>query len=257
MPIPKSSRQALAPTTPPRTWEELVPAVAQAETNIPLPQFSFDPKGTAPNVITDLFPDPVPYLGRASAFILAYLESTKDPPVLKVTLKLSKDNGVAVTSGGEMTLFIPYFANYSKQHSCDETLHEVLGVILHELVHVYQNDGAHTVPGGLIEGIADFIRLQASLGPTHWKRTKGGKWDAGYERTAYFLDWVERSNDHFVRKLNALSKEKFDLGLFPMVTGHNLEELWEAYQQSVPSSVDDGAAPAVPTEVAAPGAIQG
>jgi len=199
-----------------------------------------------------VLPDPIPYLSRASAFILAYLESTKDPPIAKVNLKLSMDDGVAVTSGGEMTLFIPYFTKYGKQHTNDETLQEVLGVILHELVHVYQYDGHHTVPGGLIEGTADFVRLRASLGPPHWKRTRGGKWDAGYERTAYFLDWIETSHPHFVQELNGKSKETFDLSAFRMMTGHNIEELWETYQQSIPSSVDDGAAPAVPTEAAAP-----
>ncbi|KZO96520.1 BSP-domain-containing protein [Calocera viscosa TUFC12733] len=240
--------------TLPKTWEELAPAVAEAETTVPLPKFTFDPADTAPNVITDLLPDPIPYLRRASAFTLAYLESAKDPPEPAVLLKLSMKEGIAVTSGGEMTLFVPYFAQHGKTHTKDETLHEILGVILHELVHVYQHDGHGTVPGGLIEGVADFIRLRAKLGPPHWNRSRGGKWDAGYERTAYFLDWVEGSHHHFVRDLNAESKDAYELGVFKTLTGQNVEELWEAYQQSLPSPVDGSAAPALPTEAAAPGA---
>ncbi|EJU03372.1 BSP-domain-containing protein [Dacryopinax primogenitus] len=235
---------------PVKPWQEIVPIVAQAEAAVPLPEFAFDSNGTSPNVITDVLPDPTSYLQRASAFILAYLESAKDPPKPKVTLKLSRENGIAVTSGGEMTLFIPYFANHSKNHTPDEVLHEVLGVILHELVHVYQHDGHHTVPGGVIEGIADFHRLRANLGPPHWKRARGGKWDAGYERTAYFLNWIEGSNIGFVRELNAMSKETFNLSIFRTLTGRNVEQLWEAYQRSIPSCVEELARPAVPTEVA-------
>ncbi|KAF5392420.1 hypothetical protein D9757_002306 [Collybiopsis confluens] len=104
---------------------------------------------------------------------------------------------------------------------------EILGVLAHEIVHCYQYNGKATAPGGLIEGIAgepikpdlssivlnetDCVRLYENLGPPHWKRAvPGGKqvpdperphgppiwdwdwnWDAGYERTAYFLDWID------------------------------------------------------------------
>ncbi|KAJ3978114.1 peptidase of plants and bacteria-domain-containing protein [Lentinula raphanica] len=89
---------------------------------------------------------------------------------------------------------------------------EILGVLVHEVVHCYQYNAQGTAPGGLIEGIAvligppDCVRLQENLPPPHWKRVppKGkrvpgpdGKWvwewnwDAGYERTAYFLDWID------------------------------------------------------------------
>jgi len=45
----------------------------------------------------------------------------------------------------------------------------------------------------LIIGIADFVRLRAGLEPDHWNKSpKGKKWDAGYEITAYFLDYVDR-----------------------------------------------------------------
>jgi Peptidase of plants and bacteria len=42
-------------------------------------------------------------------------------------------------------------------------------------------------------GIADFVRLRAGLAPSHWRHEpKGKKWDAGYETTAYFLDYVDK-----------------------------------------------------------------
>ena len=45
-------------------------------------------------------------------------------------------------------------------------------------VHCWQYNGKQTCPGGLIEGIADFVRLRDGLSPPHWE--KGGEhWDEG------------------------------------------------------------------------------
>lgn len=53
--------------------------------------------------------------------------------------------------------------------------HEITGVLTHELVHCYQWDAKGSCPGGLIEGIADWVRLNCDLSPPHWKReTNGG-----------------------------------------------------------------------------------
>jgi hypothetical protein len=61
-------------------------------------------------------------------------------------------------------------------------LNRLAGVILHELVHTVQHDGHGQVPGGLIEGMADYIRLQAGLGAAHWDdKSAGHDWDCGYE----------------------------------------------------------------------------
>jgi hypothetical protein len=91
---------------------------------------------------------------------------------------------------------------------------EILGVVYHELVHVWQNDGLGTCPGGLIEGIADAVRYRSGYVPSHWQR-KGGKddkWDSAYDTTAFFLIWCEaRFNDFSVAKVNAiLHKNQWD-----------------------------------------------
>jgi hypothetical protein len=42
-------------------------------------------------------------------------------------------------------------------------------------VHCLQWDAHKTCPGGLIEGVADWVRLNCDLSPPHWKReTDGG-----------------------------------------------------------------------------------
>jgi len=116
-------------------------------------------------------------------------------------------------------------------HPASRLTEEITGVITHELVHCYQWNACGSCPGGLIEGIADWVRLNCNLSPPHWKReTAGGMyclyiyltrifvpsllcldvagccsvadlgpslrrittaWDRGYEHTAYFLQYLE------------------------------------------------------------------
>ena len=46
--------------------------------------------------------------------------------------------------------------------------------------------GHGTAPGGLIEGIADFVRLRAGFAPPHWDPKSGKRWDEGYAVTGFF-----------------------------------------------------------------------
>jgi hypothetical protein len=78
-----------------------------------------------------------------------------------------------------------------------------MGVLTHEMVHCYQYNAFGTCPGGLIEGIADWVRLNAQLSPPHWKKEASGKWDAGYQHTGYFLEYLEnRFGTGLIRRMN-------------------------------------------------------
>lgn len=120
---------------------------------------------------------------------------------------------------------------------------EVLGVLTHEAVHCFQYNGKGKCPGGLIEGIADYVRLRAGLAPPHWKRPtpstikRTDKWDSGYERTAFFLDWleVERCGGDVVKRLNMEMRDKVydEFGTWLEVTGETVQGLWEAYRDAV------------------------
>lgn len=131
---------------------------------------------------------------------------------------------------------------------------EIMGVLTHEVVHCYQYDARGTCPGGLIEGMAgtqkklfvfylhvpyytDFVRLHASLSPPHWKRTLPDDtqtWDAGYEKTAYFLDWIDtRYGPGTVQALNAaLRDQNYRRRIFRELTGRPLRKLWALYRGS-------------------------
>ncbi|KAJ5161566.1 hypothetical protein N7492_006958 [Penicillium capsulatum] len=138
------------------------------------------------------------------------------PPTRSVTVFLRDFGGVAYTTGTELDddhkeihISLPYIVHCTAGQSAKaDPLHELVGVLTHELVHCYQHTtppdsdetrGKREVthpPGGLIEGIADFVRLKAGLEPPHWQRPKSAvdrapKWDAGYQYTAFFLAWIE------------------------------------------------------------------
>ncbi|KAL3708060.1 hypothetical protein TMatcc_006043 [Talaromyces marneffei ATCC 18224] len=130
------------------------------------------------------------------------------PPTRSVTIILKDFNGVAYTNGTDLDddhKEIHFSLSYIN-HVCKDDpqpLAELKGVLTHELVHCYQhtapdggNDDVPRPPGGLIEGIADFVRLKAGLGAAHWQKPKSALdrasgWDAGYQHTAYFLAWLE------------------------------------------------------------------
>jgi Peptidase of plants and bacteria len=129
------------------------------------------------------------------------------PPTRSVTVIVHDFPEVAYTTGMELDddhKEIHFSLSYiEKCADLPDPAKELAGVLTHELVHCYQHTappdaGEHTPhpPSGLIEGIADFVRLKAGLVPPHWKRPssakdRGSKWDEGYQRTAFFLDWLE------------------------------------------------------------------
>jgi Peptidase of plants and bacteria len=90
-------------------------------------------------------------------------------------------------------------------------------------------------------GIADFIRLRAGLAPKHWKPTRTGSWDAGYETTAYFLDFVDKQiYPGFVACVNewlgqecAADRSYDETRMFSEVMpGWGWDTLWSQYVES-------------------------
>ncbi|KAK5941797.1 hypothetical protein PMZ80_005748 [Knufia obscura] len=168
----------------------------------------------------------------------------KPQEVRSVTLILRPMDGVAYTTGTdldeahkEIHLNLGYLHSKLDKSNAD-FLHEVRGVVTHEMVHAFQHNGHGTCPGGLIEGIADYVRMKSGLGAKHWEKwpanekTRGKKWDEGYQKTAWFLEWLEGvSREGLIGELNVAMKEgKWDEGkLFRKVTGLTVDEWWKMY----------------------------
>lgn len=113
---------------------------------------------------------------------------------------------------------------------------EIMGVLTHEMVHCYQYNAFGTCPGGLIEGIADWVRLNSQLSPPHWKKEATGKWDAGYQHTGYFLEYLEkRFGEGLIRRLNEkLRIERYEEKRFwTELCGRPVEQLWVDYSDAL------------------------
>ncbi|KAI1754091.1 BSP-domain-containing protein [Xylaria castorea] len=162
------------------------------------------------------------------------------PSTRSVTLIVRPMDGVAYTTGidldPEQHKEIHLSSRYVASISPDRRGHEIEGVIVHELVHCYQYNGHGHAPGGLIEGIADWVRMGAGLAPPHWRKGEEvkGKWDAGYQHTAYFLQYLEeRFGEGTVRRLNeGLRTAKYvEKPFWTQTLGGPVEQLWEDYKK--------------------------
>ncbi|KAK4156508.1 peptidase of plants and bacteria-domain-containing protein [Chaetomidium leptoderma] len=161
---------------------------------------------------------------------------TNAPPTRSVTLILRDMDGVAYTTGTDLDndhKEIHFSLNYINSiHPASRLAHEITGVLTHELVHCYQWDAQGTCPGGLIEGVADWVRLNCDLSPPHWKKETAGDWDRGYQHTAYFLHYLElRFGEGTVRRLNdKLRQHKYKAEVFwPGLFESSVEKLYGDY----------------------------
>ncbi|KAF8167508.1 hypothetical protein B0H34DRAFT_646728 [Crassisporium funariophilum] len=161
-----------------------------------------------------------------------YTQDTAPMKVEQILLVLRPMDGVAHTFGSETHKEIHFSLDHIV-NSSKRVYDEIMGVLVHEVVHCYQYDAHGTCPGGLIEGIADYVRLHEDLAPPHWRPKGGDTWDAGYDHTAYFLDWIEkRYGDGTIRELNESMKDaKYHRRVFKELTGRPVRKLWKKYCQ--------------------------
>ncbi|KAM3694979.1 hypothetical protein ACB098_07G095100 [Castanea mollissima] len=86
-------------------------------------------------------------------------------------------------------------------------------------------------PGGLIEGIADHVRLKAGYAPSHWvKPGQGDKWDHGYDVTARFFDYCNSLRNGFVAELNKKLRTGYSASFFVELLGKTVDQLWSDYK---------------------------
>ncbi|KAL2171996.1 hypothetical protein VTG60DRAFT_733 [Thermothelomyces hinnuleus] len=172
--------------------------------------------------------------------------NTTVPPTQSVTLILRDMGGVTYTTGTaldkdhkEIHFSLAYIDSISPP---SRQADEITGALTHELVHCYQWDAQGTCPGGLIEGVADWVRLNCDLSLPHWKKETTGDWDRGYQHTAYFLQYLEeRFGQGTIRRLNdKLRHQKYGGETFwPELFGQSVEELYGDYVKSEEGGDED------------------
>ncbi|XP_010253341.1 PREDICTED: uncharacterized protein LOC104594644 [Nelumbo nucifera] len=168
-------------------------------------------------------------MSSATKFIWKTFEETSKADrkdIEKVTLIVEvTDVALAYAIDGAIHLSEDFIAKY------DGDLKTMfIGIIYHEMTHLWQwyGEGA---PGGLIEGIADYVRYVAGYPAPDWaKPGQGDKWDEGYSVTARFLEYCNSLSDGFVAKLNAKMKNGYSDHLFVELLGKTVDQLWNDYK---------------------------
>ncbi|KAI9512483.1 plant basic secretory protein [Russula earlei] len=174
--------------------------------------------------------DPIRVMHDAAVAVFRWLYVTTDKApkhVQSILLVLRPMDGVAR----------PKEIHFACQHivNCtDRCADEIRGVLVHEVVHCFQYNGQGACPGGLVEGVADWVRLCSGFVPPHWK-PGGERWDAGYHVTAYFLQWLtERYGEGTVPEINELMRDApYDEHIFKTVTGRKIGKLWKLYNEQL------------------------
>ncbi|KAI9777194.1 MAG: hypothetical protein M1839_009037 [Geoglossum umbratile] len=174
-----------------------------------------------------------------------YIPTSRVPGTRSVTLIIRSMDGVAYTTSKDLDSDhkeIHFSADYISDISSDRKKDEILGVICHEMVHCFQFNARESAPSGLIEGIADWVRLRSGFRPPHWKKKADGDWDAGYEHTGFFLEYLEqRFGEGTVRDINETMRdskyeeESFWIDLF----GHHVQRLWHDYGKELANDADE------------------
>ncbi|KAI0274967.1 plant basic secretory protein [Gloeopeniophorella convolvens] len=188
--------------------------------------------------------DPTQVIHDAVVAVLQWLYVTPDDApkdVRTIQLIVRPMEGVAYTTGSETAKEI-HFACQHIVNCADRCADEICGVLTHEVVHCFQYNFQGSCPSGLIEGIADWVRLRAGFVPPHW--TAGGKrWDAGYQVTGYFLQWLtERYGEGVVQEINGTMKDApYDELVFKTVTGRKVGKLWKLYKEHLEGPKPEGA----------------
>ena len=143
-----------------------------------------------------------------------------------MNVKTMEGNAVAVTLGNKI--------NYSADSiavSKGDLKDMVTGVLYHEMAHVWQWFGNQQTPSGVIEGIADFVRLKSGYPDPNWVKPGEGKnWDEGYSVTARFLDYCNSLKDGFVADLNGKMRNGYSNDFFMEILGKTVDQLWADYK---------------------------
>jgi hypothetical protein len=146
--------------------------------------------------------------------------------VQRVCLFVDDMDGIAYAINDEIHIGANYIGNITMDIEWDFS-----GVLYHESTHIWQWNGNNQAPGGLIEGIADFVRLKADYAPPHWVQPGGGdRWDEGYSVTARFLDYCNDLMDGFVAKLNKKMRDGYSDNYFVELIGKTVDQLWSDYK---------------------------
>ncbi|BDD08708.1 hypothetical protein FUAX_11400 [Fulvitalea axinellae] len=195
-----------------------------------------------------IVPNPEAFIQETAFRVCQILfKEKKEIPVVKtINYKVEDYKGVSEKTGELPAVNVRFSSSYLRAKfealSKDSVAlyEEVVGVLAHELTHVYQNDdgGRYSELGGVIEGLADAVRTKLGY-KDYGKRKKGGSYKDAYDTSAFFFVWIEKNKTtDFIYKLNkSLAPDdgkKWTWDEVKRITGTDVETLWAEYQSEFP-----------------------
>ncbi len=147
-----------------------------------------DPGGRG-KVFTDAIPDVEGTMKEIACTACSMLyrmpsEIPQNKHPSKIRLVLDEHGGVAQAGGGQIQFDLNYINGYAGKPA-DQVKREMMGVLQHETVHLYQNYGN----GGTGEGLADLVRARTGYYERNRWRS-GGSWKDAYTTSGNFYSWL-------------------------------------------------------------------
>ncbi|CAL1378496.1 unnamed protein product [Linum trigynum] len=148
---------------------------------------------------------------------------------VKLFINVFNASKVAYTGSGE----IYFSANYLEKCPTRYIRREFTGIMYREMARVWQWNGGGQANPGLIDGIANYVRMKANLAPVgHSAKPRcGGRWDQGGDVTARFLDYCDSLRKGFVANLNMKMKYSYSDNYFQQLLGKSVNQIWRQYQK--------------------------
>ncbi|KAF3624882.1 putative methylthioribose kinase-like [Capsicum annuum] len=138
--------------------------------------------------------------------------------VQKVSMFVDDMDGIACSSNNEIHVLVPEIYHWSTV----PREHPYLAM---------EREYNERAPGGLIEGIADYVRLKAGYAPSNWvKLGQGDRWDQGYDVIARFLDYCNSLKRRVVAQLNKKMRTGYSDQFFVDLLEKTIDQLWRDYK---------------------------
>ncbi len=197
------------------------------------------------DLYNELVPEPIELINEVCMDVCKILyRSVDEIDVLKVLDYSIQDiETISAKGGNPPHINIFFSSSYLKDKKGEltdkELIDEIVGVLFHELAHGYQyapkgaggyQRGADYF--GLIEGVADYVRLNAGYSSYDYRKP-GGHWNDGYKTSAFFIDWLHTKDPDFVYQLNQSAKTIIPWSweaACQTILSASVEDLWKEYQ---------------------------
>ncbi|KAL2254599.1 uncharacterized protein LOC105169882 [Sesamum indicum] len=189
------------------------PGGMRFDTEIGVP-FTLQTMGTINNFIWKLFQQPSD-------------SQRKNVPILNVYISDFND-AFGYTNGDNINISAIGLASFPPGRA----KFEFTSLMYHEMTHIFQWSGKGTAPGGLTEGIADYVMIKSTYYDPegYTKPGEGGRWDEGYGVTARFLEYCDSLRSGFTPELNNKMREVYKDEYFQELLGKPLPQVWSEYK---------------------------